>query len=688
MSDEGSDEPYELDITLSALRLLGEQLYSNVPKCISEAVANSWDADAEEVRIEVNHEDDTVKIIDDGRGMDKSDVNNKYLNVGYQKRKDTGDKSLEKERPVMGRKGVGKLALFGIANTIEVYTKKEGCEPQAFEIDAKAIREEIENSNPGQNGSEPIHSPPPISEEKMQENWPNDLDRGTVLRLTEIDKNINSITEDSLKSRLARRFSVLSQEDFSVYVNDYEIEVTDRDYFHKIEYLWIIGDPEIDYENLCDDDKLEGVTHISGEVNTVKGKEQVDGWIGSSDKPSDLEVNIGGETDENDDINKIHLIVRGKMAKDDMLSEISNSKHFTEYLFGDLHADFLDDTGEKDIHTTNREDFNREDWRYFGLRNYLSGKLEKISEDWDEYREEEGTEEAKEIEPVREWYDNLDDESQKKKARNLFGKINKMSPTDAEREEFYKFSVLAFERLRAKDNLRKIEEIDKDNLGALNEVFMDMEDIEAAQYYQIIKQRLKVVEKFEENVDDDVLEDTLQENLFDNLWLLDPSWERATGTKYQEKRVYKLFNKKKQEIDDKLSEDKKKGRVDLKYRKAANQHVIVELKRSERLVTQGELVDQVRKYKDAFNDVLEDCGRGEESVEVVVVVGRDPKGWNTPERKRKGKQALKQQDIKVVKYNELIENARATYGEYLERKNDLGKIEGVLESIENTIEKV
>lgn len=685
MSDPDSDSKYRFDISLSAIQLLGEQLYSNVPKCISEAVANSWDADATKVQINFDTDEEIIEIIDNGRGMSKNDVNQKYLNVGYRKRPDEGDITERYERPVMGRKGVGKLALFGIANTIEVYTKEKNGDPQAFEIDAESIREEIQSNNPTQRSDSTLHSPPEISDEKFADHWPAGQDEGTVIRLTEINKQVNSYTESSLISRIARRFSVIKEDNFAVHVNDHEVQVTDRNVMDKAEYLWIIGDPEDDYREYCDEDQLEGVSHIDGEFQTVYGTKQINGWIASSDKPSDLKINIGGKNDENENLNKIHLIVRGKMAKENMLTEISSSKHFTEYLFGDIHADFMDDTDEEDIHTTNRENFKKEDWRYINLRSHLTKLARKISEEWDDYREDQGTDEATEIEPVREWYENLDSPTQKEKASKLFGKINRMTPNESEREEFYKFGVLAFERMMAKDNLTKLEEIDPEDIEAISRVFVDLEDIEAAQYHQIIKQRLRVVEKFEGYVDKNALEDTLQQHLFDNLWLLDPSWERATGTEYQESRVYKLFQEEKEDLDEKLSEEQKKGRVDLKYQKTANQHVIVELKRSERSVTQGELQDQVNKYQSAFRKVLDQCDRANETVEAVVVLGKLPKGWrDDPELRKSGERSLSEQNIRVITYDELLENARQTYGEYLEQKESNSKIEEVLESIEDT----
>ena len=44
----------------------------------------------------------------------------------------------------MGRKGIGKLSLFSIANRISVYTRKEGASPESFCMDAVKIKEAID----------------------------------------------------------------------------------------------------------------------------------------------------------------------------------------------------------------------------------------------------------------------------------------------------------------------------------------------------------------------------------------------------------------------------------------------------------------------------------------------------------------------------------------------------------------
>ncbi|MCY4150584.1 MAG: ATP-binding protein [Gammaproteobacteria bacterium] len=108
---------YELKIDLNALNHLGLNLYSNVPAVLSELIANAWDADADNVHLDIINGDTDTQIIvkDDGCGMDETDINNKFLTVGYQRRKTSNDDATpKKNRKVMGRKGIGKLSVFSI----------------------------------------------------------------------------------------------------------------------------------------------------------------------------------------------------------------------------------------------------------------------------------------------------------------------------------------------------------------------------------------------------------------------------------------------------------------------------------------------------------------------------------------------------------------------------------------------
>ncbi len=59
-----NNNPYAIRISLDVLNHMGLHLYSNTPAVISETIANSWDADATEVCIDLNAEDMTISVKD------------------------------------------------------------------------------------------------------------------------------------------------------------------------------------------------------------------------------------------------------------------------------------------------------------------------------------------------------------------------------------------------------------------------------------------------------------------------------------------------------------------------------------------------------------------------------------------------------------------------------------------------
>ncbi len=110
-------EEYTLDIDLNVLNHLGLNLYSNVPAVLAELIANAWDADASRVNVSVKEQSEgkRISIQDNGCGMNDADLREKFLTVGYQRRSPgSGDQTPGKGRPVMGRKGIGKLSVLSI----------------------------------------------------------------------------------------------------------------------------------------------------------------------------------------------------------------------------------------------------------------------------------------------------------------------------------------------------------------------------------------------------------------------------------------------------------------------------------------------------------------------------------------------------------------------------------------------
>ena len=116
---------FTFEISLSVLNHLGRSLYRSFATVLGEAISNSWDADAKKVQIFVDKNRHSFFIKDNGVGMTADDFQDKFLKIGYSKRKD-GANSSPAGRPFIGRKGIGKLALLSCADKIAVISKVKG----------------------------------------------------------------------------------------------------------------------------------------------------------------------------------------------------------------------------------------------------------------------------------------------------------------------------------------------------------------------------------------------------------------------------------------------------------------------------------------------------------------------------------------------------------------------------------
>ena len=656
-----NEHKYEMSITLNVLNHLGINLYSNVPAVLSEVVANSWDADATEVNIEI--EDKSITITDDGHGMDEEDINKKYLTVGYKKR-DHAKVTAEYDRPVMGRKGIGKLSLFSIANTIEIHTVKSRTK-SGFRMSTKDVEDLIEQNNRNKE-NKPYY---PDSLDDVDITLDNN---GTKIILTDLKKRKSNL-ETYLRKRIARRFSIIGDEyNFSVEINGKPIQITDRDYFRKMRYLWYFGEDSkkyVDYCKLEDSqfaEKVDDNVEILSEDGKLKDTYSVTGWIGTVEKSGDLTDKEG-----DDNLNKIVIMVRGKLAQEDILEDFREGGLYTKYLIGEINADFLDldDEDKEDIATSNRQEIIKDDPRYIALRKWVNDALKLIQKRWLERQKKKGVIDAREIPAIAKWLDDLQGD-RKKHANTMLGKIGQLELEDIQRVDLYKYCVLAFENLMHKERLSVLDNLTAENIGDVAIIFKDLADYEAARYYQTINDRLTVIEAFKQMVDENVVEKMIQEFLPKEFWLLDPSWERVNDGLHVEERVTTAFK----QINEKLSTEERNGRIDIRYKKMAGQHVIIELKRPGVKISQYDLAKQVYKYRIAMEKQLEKAGFVDETLEIVCIVGQALNEWTNPRDRATSIKTLAGDNIRVVLYDELINDAIQSYKELLEIKKEAGRL--------------
>ncbi len=474
-------ETYSMSITLNVLNHLGINLYSNVPAVLSEVVANAWDADAEYVDIDL-HDKENISITDNGHGMTIKDANEKFLRVGYQRREEGEAITKTLKRPVMGRKGIGKLSLFSIAKTIEVYSVRSG-ECHGFRMNLDKIIEQIENKQTD-------YHPEKLS----PNNFPSDLKKGTRVVISDFKRKLRQ-TESNLRRRLARRFSVIDDSHkFSIKINGEPISVEDRDCFGKIQFLWHYGSTTAEYDKKCSNS-----VSVKKRPNKLgQNKYEINGWIGTVRESGLL---IDQETRDN--LNKIVIMFRGKVAQEDILSEFNEGGMYTKYIFGEITADFLDSDDQDDIATSSRQKLLEEDERYIELKDFIGKELKHIQNSWTELRNEQGKTKAFEIPAIKDWYQSLGKDV-KKRAVSLFGKINQLTiDSDEDRNTLLKHGILAFESMRVKENLDALDQLEGNELNEFIKIFDDIDDIESTFYRQIVQSRVEVIHSLQQKIDAD-----------------------------------------------------------------------------------------------------------------------------------------------------------------------------------------
>ena len=110
-------------ISSRATILLGRESVSKVDGAIIELVKNTYDADATVCFICFDIENDTMYILDNGVGMTKDVIENCWMMIGTDNKRQKYES--EKKRIKSGEKGIGRFALDRLGSKCEMYTKSK-----------------------------------------------------------------------------------------------------------------------------------------------------------------------------------------------------------------------------------------------------------------------------------------------------------------------------------------------------------------------------------------------------------------------------------------------------------------------------------------------------------------------------------------------------------------------------------
>ncbi|MBF4599211.1 ATP-binding protein [Frigoribacterium sp. VKM Ac-1396] len=396
----------EFSFSWIALKLLGKGLYSNPWSALSELVANGLDAGAANVYVYVdarNKASATIEILDDGSGMDMSDLKT-YTTVGYDKRAASNSSSLN-DRP-MGRKGIGKLAALYLSPLFYIRTRR-GQSDTTWSLDVREGKVDNDDN-------------PALEQSGTQPSSPNtDLydtfSSGTFLSLQDVDlRGHGTQALNSLSQRLANQFSMGAlPEQTSIYlaikrgratptykrvqkaiayknmafvatrgVESYGSHAPNGQLGKKLQIPAPVNGGQYVVKPKISSFALEPDTGIPGWDRVAKNVDlsdstyrsipfELSGWVG-------IHATIDNESAQINDKRftknrfynpaQLRLYVRGKLASDRLLEQLGLTGTYLNYIEGELSFDLLDEDNLPDIATSNRQDFDETDDRITLLR--------------------------------------------------------------------------------------------------------------------------------------------------------------------------------------------------------------------------------------------------------------------------------------------------------------------------------
>lgn len=357
---------FTFEISLSVLDHLGRNLYRSFTTVLGEAISNAWDADAENVYIDIDRDNNNFIIKDDGIGMTDKDFQDKFLKIGYTKRQEKQSKS-PKGRPYIGRKGIGKLALLSCAKRVSIISKTSHSDYINGVIDNSKLDDAIKEN------LSPQEYPLGIINQSVFDRHTDNHNKGTIIYFEDIHSGIRNKLEH-LKKIIALYFKFsLIDRSFNIFLNKEKITENDLEFLAvETQFLWNINnfnDPYLNIQN------LKELIFLSIEPIAIKG------FVAATNKPSNLDIRGIGEKIS------IDIFVNGRLRERNVFRHMPTlaSGIVSQYLYGQIHFDELDD--KEDRFTSSREAIKEDDEKYKKLLEMLEHDvLRKIRLKWDELR--------------------------------------------------------------------------------------------------------------------------------------------------------------------------------------------------------------------------------------------------------------------------------------------------------------
>ena len=634
---------YRMTISWLTVDKLGIKLYDKVSAVIAELVSNSYDADATEVIIEApigkylasktgksEERGYEIKVIDNGIGMTPEEINECYLIVGADRRdtrgRNRGDTSPKFGRHVMGRKGVGKLAPFGICKEIEVLTSGGDPNHEGKYLTAHFIlnRENILNND---NNKENNHYQPEIG---PLDNTPSDK-TGTVITLRKFAyRKVSDYT--TFARQLSQRFGLLSS-DWCIKIRDKTKSSSEDGYEQILDKFTVetLDNTELNFEgpdgpNFSDSIEIESDYKAYGpdgsEMENLKAGFIYDekffpitGWVAYSKKPYKDDLMAG-----------VRIYCRGKIAAQTSVFNREAGFHgehnIRSYLVGELYADWLDE--EEDLILTDRRDIL---WSHSVCQEFqkwgraIIEKIGYISRNpRRKKRYERFLESGNVMERLHKEFPTSRYNDMRKEALDLIELWSKsLDDSEVENAEVVKevldIAITMAPHITLNSTLRQAADKEKTPIAMMGEILQTARLAELSSFGRIAEDRISVIERVQQLKENpSTAEMELQKLIKTAPWLIDPQWAPITANQTfntLKRELQKYYKKSIGDEDFNLGDFQETNRrPDFILSSQDNGLQIIEIKRPGKRLTNEEM-DRIVDYYDGLDDFLKHPGNTE-----------------------------------------------------------------------------
>ena len=121
------EEKLHFKVSSGLKDIIGKDLITNELVAIFELVKNGYDADATEINLIINSYENYIIIQDNGKGMNRNDIENKWLFVAHSEKKDS-------DKVYAGSKGIGRFSCDRLGTKLKLISHKDD-EVSKLEID-------------------------------------------------------------------------------------------------------------------------------------------------------------------------------------------------------------------------------------------------------------------------------------------------------------------------------------------------------------------------------------------------------------------------------------------------------------------------------------------------------------------------------------------------------------------------